>query len=52
MEEIAAYTSAEIRSLFERHGLVIQEWDRVRTDWLTIGATIDTAEMPVIEVAA
>ena len=50
--EIAAYTSAEIRSLFERHGLVIQEWDRVRTDWLTIGATIDTAEMPVIEVAA
>ena len=22
--------------LFEEQGLVIQEWDRVRTDWLTI----------------
>lgn len=25
-----------IRSLFERHGLQIQEWDKVRTDFLTI----------------
>jgi 2-hydroxy-3-keto-5-methylthiopentenyl-1-phosphate phosphatase len=52
MEEVAGYTSAEIRSLFERHGLVIQEWDRVRTDWLTIGANTNTDEMPVISVAA
>jgi hypothetical protein len=26
----------EIRAFFESQGLVIQEWDRVRTDWLTI----------------
>lgn len=31
-------TPSEIRLLFERQGLVIQEWDRVRTDWLTIAA--------------
>ncbi|MGH7528974.1 MAG: HAD-IB family phosphatase [Gemmatimonadales bacterium] len=36
LEEIAGFGPAQIRGLFERHGLVIQEWDRVRTDWLTI----------------
>jgi 2-hydroxy-3-keto-5-methylthiopentenyl-1-phosphate phosphatase len=36
LEEIAGYEPEEIRSLFERNGFVIQEWDKVRTDWLTI----------------
>jgi len=36
LEEIAGFGPAQIRALFEDHGLVIQEWDRVRTDWLTI----------------
>ena len=36
LEEIAGFTPSQIRSLFESQGLVIQEWDRVRTDWLTI----------------
>ncbi|HKG94477.1 MAG TPA: haloacid dehalogenase-like hydrolase, partial [Gemmatimonadaceae bacterium] len=36
LEEIAGYTPGDVRRLFERHGLVIQEWERVRTDWLTI----------------
>lgn len=35
LEEIAAWGPLQIRALFESHGLVIQEWDRVRTDWLT-----------------
>ena len=35
-EEIAGFSPTQIRSLFEDQGLVIQEWDRVRTDWLTI----------------
>src|SRR5215212_864296 len=39
LEEIAGCTPAQIRRLFEHHGLVIQEWDRVRTDWLTIRAS-------------
>jgi HAD superfamily phosphoserine phosphatase-like hydrolase len=38
LEEIAEYTPSAIRLLFERHGVLIQEWDRVRTDWLTLGA--------------
>jgi HAD superfamily phosphoserine phosphatase-like hydrolase len=36
LEEIVAWGPSQIRALFESHGLVIQEWDRVRTDWLTI----------------
>jgi phosphoserine phosphatase len=35
LEEIVAWGPSQIRALFESHGLVIQEWDRVRTDWLT-----------------
>ncbi|GAC1657933.1 MAG: hypothetical protein NVS4B3_24960 [Gemmatimonadaceae bacterium] len=36
LEDIGGYGAAAIRELFETHGLLIQEWDRVRTDWLTI----------------
>ncbi len=36
LEDVAGYDTAAIRQLFERHGLMIQEWERVRTDWLTI----------------
>jgi len=37
LEEIADFDPARIRALFETHGMLIQEWDRVRTDRLTIG---------------
>jgi hypothetical protein len=36
LEEVAGYGTPEIRALFEGHGFTIQEWDKVRTDWLTI----------------
>ena len=36
LEEIVGAGPAEVCQLFEAHGFVIQEWDRVRTDWLTI----------------
>ncbi|MEK7833880.1 MAG: haloacid dehalogenase-like hydrolase, partial [Acidobacteriota bacterium] len=37
LEEIVGLTDpASIRTLFESHGLQIQEWDKVKTDWLTI----------------
>ncbi len=36
LEEIVGFGPGQIRALFENQGLVIQEWDRVRTDWLTI----------------
>jgi len=36
LEEIVGWPRLKIRKLFESHGLLIQEWDRVRTDWLTL----------------
>lgn len=37
LEEIVGLTDpSQIRRLFESHGLQIQEWDKVKTDWLTI----------------
>jgi phosphoglycolate phosphatase-like HAD superfamily hydrolase len=36
LEEIVGWPRLRIRKLFESHGLLIQEWDRVRTDWLTL----------------
>jgi HAD superfamily phosphoserine phosphatase-like hydrolase len=36
LEDIVGWDSVRIRSLFESHGFLIQEWDKVRTDWLTI----------------
>jgi 2-hydroxy-3-keto-5-methylthiopentenyl-1-phosphate phosphatase len=39
LEDILGYDRIQIRTLFERQGVLIQEWDRVRTDWLTIEST-------------
>ena len=36
LEEIGGYDHSRIRILLEKQGLLIQEWDSVRTDWLTI----------------
>ena len=36
LEDILGYDRPRIRGRFEQHGVLIQEWDRVRTDWLTI----------------
>lgn len=33
---------AGIRAFFEPHGLQIQEWNKVRTDWLTIASSAET----------
>ncbi|HVB78882.1 MAG TPA: HAD family hydrolase [Candidatus Binataceae bacterium] len=43
LEQLAGWSSERIRALFEAHGVLIQQWDKVRTDWLTIGET-STAE--------
>jgi len=36
LEDIVGWDTLHIRSLFESRGFLIQEWDKVRTDWLTI----------------
>lgn len=39
LEEIAGWDSAKIRGLFDLHGFVLQDWEKVRTDSLTIRET-------------
>jgi len=36
LEEVAGWERSGIRSFFEANGMLIQEWERVRTDWLTV----------------
>jgi len=36
LEEIAGWEPQRIRALFAAHGFELQEWEKVRTDWLTI----------------
>jgi 2-hydroxy-3-keto-5-methylthiopentenyl-1-phosphate phosphatase len=36
LEDIAGWDAIRIRAFFEEHGLLLQEWDKVRTDSLTI----------------
>jgi phosphoserine phosphatase len=45
LEDIVGWRdSLRIRALFERYGLQIQEWDKVRTDFLTIRSHVAAAE--------
>jgi len=43
LEEIAGLSSPRIRALFAMHGLILQDWDKIRTDALTIGAVPSSA---------
>jgi len=36
LEEICGWNAARVRGLFEANGLVLREWDKVRTDSITI----------------
>jgi HAD superfamily phosphoserine phosphatase-like hydrolase len=36
LEDIVRWPRLQIRKLFERHGFLIQEWESIRTDWLTL----------------
>lgn len=39
LEDTLGWNSTRIRALFESHGFVLREWDKVRTDSLTITRT-------------
>jgi HAD superfamily phosphoserine phosphatase-like hydrolase len=36
LEEVVGWDAARIRQLFASYGLVLQEWDKARTDWVTL----------------
>jgi len=51
LEEIVGLDSTGIRALFESHGFVVQDWDKVRTDSLTIRETPAPSPSPPVAVA-
>jgi phosphoserine phosphatase len=38
LEQIVGYRPAQIRSVFESHGLALNEWEKSRTERVTVGA--------------
>ncbi len=36
LEDIVGWPRLQIRDFFERYGFLIQEWESIRTDWLTL----------------
>jgi phosphoserine phosphatase len=44
LEDIAGWQRPQIRQLFESYGFLIQGWDRVQTDWVTLRASGGGAE--------
>jgi 2-hydroxy-3-keto-5-methylthiopentenyl-1-phosphate phosphatase len=51
LEEIAGWERSRIRTFFEAKGMLIQEWQRVRTDWLTVRPAAEEPSEPVITLA-
>jgi 2-hydroxy-3-keto-5-methylthiopentenyl-1-phosphate phosphatase len=51
LEDIVGWEPARIRRLFESSGLVLQEWDKARTDWLTIRETPSLTDAAVTDSA-
>jgi HAD superfamily phosphoserine phosphatase-like hydrolase len=37
LRQAAGWRPSDIRALFDAHRLPLKEWERVRTDWLTVG---------------
>ncbi len=49
-EAIVGWDRLRIREFFEAYGLLVQEWDRVRTDWLTLrAADFENEEAPAAD---
>jgi len=36
LEKVVGWQQPQIREFFESHGLLVQEWAKVRTDWVTL----------------
>jgi HAD superfamily phosphoserine phosphatase-like hydrolase len=43
LEKIVGWQRPRIREFFESYGLLIQEWERARTDWLTLRPVVHDA---------
>jgi len=51
LEDILGWNSTRIRGLFEAHGFLVQEWDKVRTDSLTIAPAHTSSAQTLVQAA-
>ncbi len=49
LEDIAGWQRTQIRQLFDSYGFLIQGWDRVQTDWVTLRPTGASTEKAPVE---
>lgn len=49
LEDLFGWNSMKIREFFESHGLALQQWDKVRTDTITLCPTTGAADCAVDE---
>jgi HAD superfamily phosphoserine phosphatase-like hydrolase len=47
LEKVLGWGVGEIRSLFESHGLTLQEWEKARTDRVTLRETASSSQQAV-----
>jgi hypothetical protein len=47
LEEVLRWESPKIRSFFESHGFALREWDKIRTDTITLCPV--GAERPLVQ---
>lgn len=52
LEEIAGWQRMQIRQLFDSYGFLIQGWDRVQADWVTLRPSGAVVEPPPLVVEA
>lgn len=45
LEDLLQWSAADIRALFQAHGIALQDWDKIRTDRLTLQET--PAQVPL-----
>ncbi len=50
LEDILKWDSAQIRELFASYGLALQDWDKIRTDWLTFHDSAQGVELEPVAV--
>jgi hypothetical protein len=50
LEEVADWSQPQIRHFFESHGFLVQEWARMRTDFLTLRSTSATPSAVVAAI--
>lgn len=48
LEEIIGWNAARVRTFFEAHGFIVREWDKVRTDSITICRTSNSTASSVV----